>query len=309
MTRYRLLATVVGDGVLQTCLPASGRRRCSGLVVGNFSSGFYVRVEDAIFAVVGPGIAPGPLHLVMDGLPPTPPDQSLVCIEPGQLLTDLCIIDLSRAVRYQPHLPLATKLQALAPLLADLDHQAGMPIDLAEVWESAMAAVFRWDLHGARMLLQGLGSGLTPTGDDVLAGILLFSYWADPASDAPAEVASRVATTDLSRCFLSWAAVGQSIQPVHDLVDAASESEVLAGLRGDSAVRERFVQAAAAVASIGSSSGRGILAGLRLAAAAWLNRQRASAECFHLPPIGKVVEHETGSAIQNIRSVLPSRNA
>jgi Protein of unknown function (DUF2877) len=276
MMPCRLRATVIGDGVARACSPAGNRRCCSGLVVGNFSSGFYVRVEDSIFAVVGPRIAHGPVHAVMDALPPAPPDQSFVRIESGRLLTDTCTVDLSRAVRYRPDPPSPTQLQALAPLLAGLDRQDGVPIDLAEVWKPARAAVFRSDLHEARTLLQGLGSGLTPTGDDVLAGILLFSHWADPLSDAAVEVASRVATTDLSRCFLSWAAVGQSIQPVHDLVDTASGSEMLTDSRGASAVRERFVQAAAAVASIGSSSGRGILAGLGLAATAWLNRQRAS---------------------------------
>lgn len=272
-----LRATVIGDGVARACSPAGNWRRCSALVVGNFSSGFYVRVEDSIFAVVGPGIAHGPVHAVMDALPPAPADQSFVCIEPGRLLTDSCIVDLSRAVRYRPDPPSPTQLQALAPLLAGLDRQDGVPIDLAEVWEPARAAIFRSDLHEARTLLQGRGSGLTPTGDDVLAGILLFSHWADPFCKVPAEVALRAATTDLSRSFLRWAAVGQSIQPVHDLVSAAGGSEMSAGSRGASAVHERFVQAVAAVALIGSSSGRGILAGLGVAAAAWLNRQHASA--------------------------------
>jgi hypothetical protein len=287
MTRF--LATVIGDGVDRVCSPPGNRQPHSGSVVGNFSSGFYVRVGDSIFAVVGPAIAPGPVYLVMEALPPAPPDQSFVCIEPGQLLTDSCIIDMSRAVRYRPALPTPAQLQALAPLLAGLDCRDSVPADVNEVWASTRATVFRSDLDDARTLLQGLGNGLTPTGDDVLAGVLLFSHWTDPLSDVPSEVASRAVTTDLSRCFLSWAAIGQSIQTVHDLVDAAGGSDMSGGLRAASAVREQFAQVAAAVASIGSSSGRGILAGLGLAAAAWLNRQRvstserfpATADCRH----------------------------
>lgn len=285
MMPCRSLATVIGDGVARAGSLTGNQPRRFGSVVGNFSSGFYVRVEDSIFAVGGPRIVPGPVHLVLDALPPAPPDQSFVCVEPGRLLTDTCIIDLSRAARYRPESPSPTQLRALAPLLADLDRQDRVPSDLAEVWEPARAAVFRADLHQARTLLEGRGSGLTPTGDDVLAGLLLFSHWADPLSDAPAEVASRAATTDLSRCFLSWAAVGQSIQPVHDLVDAAGGSEISAGSRDALAVCERFAQAVAGVASIGSSSGSGMLAGLGLAAAAWLNCQRASAsERFQVLP-------------------------
>lgn len=271
MTKRRLLATVMGDGVAHACL--AGGKPQSGLVVGNFSLGFYVRVENSVFAVAGPGIAPGPIHLVMDAPSPAPPDQSLVWIEPGRLLTDSCVIELSYAVRYRPIQPSPAQLQTLALLLAALDRQDGVPIDLAKVWEPVRTAVFRSDLHAARTLLEGLGNGLTPTGDDVLAGMLLFFHWADPLSDAPAEVALRAETTDLSRCFLSWAAVGQSIQPVHDLIEAAGGSEMSASSRRGSALPQRFIHAVAAVASIGSSSGRGILAGLGLAAAAWLDRQ------------------------------------
>jgi len=85
----------------------------------------------------------------------------------------------------------------------------------------------------------------------------------------PNEVAVHAATTDLSRCFLAWAAAGQSIQPIHDLLDAADQVASSADLASASAAHDQFDRAVTVVASIGRSSGKGMLAGLGLAARAW----------------------------------------
>ena len=266
--RQLLAATTIGDGVARACQSA-GMTWCGvGLVVGTFSSGFYVSAAETVFAVGGPRIPAGPIHLVLEAPPPPPSDRSMVYLGPDRLWTNSCTIDLSRAASHRPTQPSPVQLRAVAPTLARLDRWDAVPNDVADVWAAVRAAVERSDLHVARKLLEGLGDGLTPTGDDVLAGLVLFAHWADPFSAVPAEVVAHAATTDLSRCFLTWASVGQSIQPIHDMLEAAGQLASAAGLVSSSAAHDRFDRAVATVASIGGSSGKGILAGLGLAATA-----------------------------------------
>lgn len=260
-----LAATSIGDGVTLACQSAS----MPGRVVGTFSSGFYVATAETLFAVGGPSIPAGPIHLVLEAPPPPVTDQSIVHLAPDRLWMASCTIELSRAACHRPTQPSPSLLRTIAPTLARLDRRDTVPNDVVHVWKAVSLAVERADLHAARKLLEGLGTGLTPTGDDVLAGIVLFARWADPLSVVPAEVAMRAATSDLSRCFLTWAAAGQSIQPLHDLIDAAHQLVSSASLTGASAANDSFDQTVAAVAAIGGSSGKGMLAGLRLAAAAW----------------------------------------
>jgi hypothetical protein len=187
----------------------------------------------------------------------------------AQLWTEQGPIDLSRATRYRPYQPSQETLRKIAPVLSPLGHLNNLPNDVAHLWSAVRAAVERAKLHEARQLLQGVGEGLTPTGDDVLAGLILFTRWFDPESNVPVEVAQQAATTMLSRHFLAWAARGQSIQPVHDVIDAAEHLALRVDVTGPSAAMEKFEEAVATVASIGGSSGKGMLAGLGLAASAW----------------------------------------
>jgi len=98
------------------------------------------------------------------------------------------------------------------------------------------------------MALAGLGPGLTPEGDDLIAGyaagLALFHGRSEEAS-ALAEAAA-LRTTSLSATLLRHAAAGELAEPAH---------EFLAG-RGE-----------AALLRWGSSSGRKLLEGLRLAGA------------------------------------------
>ncbi|MGI9327994.1 MAG: DUF2877 domain-containing protein [Pseudomonadales bacterium] len=267
---HRLLsATSIGDGVALACQSASMPGHGIGHVVGAFDSGFYVGAAETLFAVGGPNIPAGPIHLVLEAAPPPAMDQAIVRLEPDRLWVDSCTIKLAHAVCYRPTQPPPRHLRALAPTLARLDRCDAVPKDVEHVWMAVRLAVEHADLHAARKLLEGLGEGLTPTGDDVLAGLVLFARWADPLSDVPADVALRAATSDLSRCFLTWAAAGQSIQPVHDVIDTASQL-----VSGVEMANDSFGDAVKTVASIGGSSGSAMLAGLGLAAAAWPEWQR-----------------------------------
>jgi hypothetical protein len=115
------------------------------------------------------------------------------------------------------------------------------------------------DLVGAAHLLGGRGPGLTPAGDDVLAGILLMAAVGPDPVDAPIRTAAAEAapTTDVARAFLRWAARGQSIAPVHELLATIAEGEPVAARR-----------ALQRLSSIGASSGADLAAGLGLALAA-----------------------------------------
>lgn len=273
--RQKLTATSIGDGVALAC-QSTGK---TGFVVGTFCSGFYVRTDETLFAVGGPNIHAGPIHLVLETPPPSVMEQSIVRLEPDRLWTDSCTIELSRAVCHRPIQPSPRLLRTIAPKIARLNGWGVLPNDVVHVWMAVKLSVERADLHAARKLLAGLGAGLTPTGDDILAGLLLFAHWADPLSVLPTEVALRAATTDLSRCFLNWAAAGQSIQPLHDLIDAASQLVTAPdSLKCTSAANNSFEQSVAAVASIGGSSGRGLLAGLGLAAAVWSKFQQETTD-------------------------------
>jgi Protein of unknown function (DUF2877) len=270
VTAHRVLsATSIGDGVAAACSPATMPTGGTGRVVGTFSSGFYVESAMGLFAVGGPRIPAGPIHLVLECAPPPPPEGSIVRFGPERLWTEPGMIGLSRAARYWPYQPSPTNLRTIAPVLARLGHLDTVPNDVAHLWPAVRTAVEQAELHVARQLLQGVGGGLTPTGDDVLAGLLLFARWADPQSPEPTEVAQQAATTVLSRCFLAWAARGQSIQPVHDLIDAAGNLTSQADAASPPAALDGFQRAIATVASIGGTSGKGMLCGLGLAAVAW----------------------------------------
>jgi hypothetical protein len=122
---------------------------------------------------------------------------------------------------------------------------------------AAQAAVDPVDLTSPRRLL-GSGPGLTPEGDDVLAGYLAgAAAYGVPADDVRAlvhtEAASR--TTTLSAALLRHAAVGEAIPQVGGLLDA------LAGRRPlDPALAELF--------AVGHTSGAALASGVIAAAVA-----------------------------------------
>jgi Protein of unknown function (DUF2877) len=103
--------------------------------------------------------------------------------------------------------------------------------------------------------LVGAGPGLTPSGDDVLCGVLLGLRLLGRARDLPRlwdAVAPRLSTTTtLSAALLVEAVQGYAVPPVIELGDALVAGDVL----GVSA-------AAAQVLAVGHTSGADLLAGL-----------------------------------------------
>jgi Protein of unknown function (DUF2877) len=103
--------------------------------------------------------------------------------------------------------------------------------------------------RAARALL-GRGPGLTPQGDDLLAGAAVVAAAAGAPLALPPE--ARALTTPLSATLLELAAAGAAPKPVHALLD-------LAGGRWQAALRE--------LEGLGASSGRAIALGVGAAAA------------------------------------------
>ena len=126
--------------------------------------------------------------------------------------------------------------------------------------EPAVATIGRAEpLDALRVVartLGGLGPGLTPAGDDALSGILFaFRAMGGPSVEpALLAIARSVRTSDLGAAVLEAAAGGFHIEPVHDLVTAASADDAGAAAKAASEL-DRF----------GSSSGADIAYGLRLA--------------------------------------------
>ena len=101
--------------------------------------------------------------------------------------------------------------------------------------------------------LAGLGSGLTPAGDDFLLGTMLCAWLAHPIPSQYCETVANIAspmTSVLSRAFLWSAAAGEF---------GASWHGFLLALEGGSA--ERLEDATHEVLAYGHSSGADALAG------------------------------------------------
>ena len=240
-------AVSVGQAVLEAASDSF-----AGRVAGAFREGFYVSgPSETLFAVVGPGCWPGPLHLVVAELAGLPGRHDQVSVSTGTLRAGQLTIRIGGCAPWAPSLP--ERLRSGLPAWRDL---AACPApELVAVWGAVTRDLRGGDLPAAFRRLQGRGTGLTPSGDDVLAGILLVGAIDPSRRRALTELARSARTSRLSGAFLRWAAAGQSIQPAHALLDAAA-SDDQAGMR----------RAAASLAGVGATSGRALVSGIALAA-------------------------------------------
>ena len=160
------------------------------------------------------------------------------------------------AVRIPDHAPAGGMLSLLR------DHELPGPSSLSAVHARAQkAAQTLWvgwggdeaQVKAGAAQLAGLGTGLTPSGDDFLLGTMLCAWLAHPAPKrycAGVSDAALARTTSLSAAYLQSAAVGQFSMSWHLLLEAlASSSE------------ERIIDAARAVVAYGHTSGSDALSG------------------------------------------------
>jgi hypothetical protein len=193
----------------------------SGRVVASFDKAAYVRFPDGIAVIIAGSIPPGPLHVASS-------------VNPA-VLTAGDAFAVPRDWRDHPtiwrgQLPDPSLLGAnVLQSLATVGQRSALlrPPYLAR-WEQAARQV---DLAKVTALLGGLGPGLTPSGDDALAGMFLAARLRQPEDEEElVALAAQVDTHEIARAFLVWAARGQSIQPVHRLLagDAAAGADLLA---------------------------------------------------------------------------------
>lgn len=231
-----------------------------GVVIASVSRATYVETQRGRFALVAPGVPPGPVHLGLDRYCGAVATGASAEIREDRLHVEgWPSIDLGCAATWVGFVPdpcscrPAALLGALAPLAARSALQEAPYRTRTLAASDALAA---GDLDGAVDELAGLGPGLTPAGDDALAGAFLAARLSVGEAIEPflRAAAHRSQTGPISRSFLGWAAAGQSVAPVHELFRAAG--------RGD---ERRARLAVMRIGQLGASSGSDMAFGLMMA--------------------------------------------
>lgn len=225
------------------------RRPVSGRVVSVHRRAAYLRLDGTLIALVAPGVEPGPLHVRCSTLPALRPGEAVT--GDGTRLTGGGWAVRGPGTVWRGARPDPTALGARhddeVPTVPD-------PGLAGPVRGFADAAGFR-GLEDLAAAVGGRGPGLTPAGDDLLAGVLVVGRIAGGAAieDRLVAVAAGVPTTEVAAAFLAWAARGQSIAPAHDWLVAVAAGDPCAARRA----RDRLD-------GIGSDSGEHLAAGLAL---------------------------------------------
>ena len=237
---------------------------CSGEVIAVFSRASYVEVGDVVFAIVSTAEFSGPLHARVQD-PPRPRVGTRASVSGGRLLLGEDVIDLP-VERWQPDaFPPGASVSAMLDrvLMHEPDlhlgsrGSGGLEPSLGSSLEDALR---RGGLDEACRGLFGRGSGLTPSGDDVAAGLMVAESLTGLGDERTRlAIAAAAPTHRISRGFLSAAAQGQSLEPLHRLLAACAAGDLVGARR-----------ARADLASVGHTSGLdlayGALVGFRRAA-------------------------------------------
>jgi hypothetical protein len=262
--------------------------RVSARVVAVFARSFHLEADGDFVCIGDASIGRGPLNAIVDlagwawAARHLPAVGTEACIGEGTIECDRFALVTAAACSWlPPPWPRNAERAALTVALQDLERLAceEAPVDgmarvalmdpicvpasaLARVARPRIARLREWlGTRLARPLrepapldLVGLGSGLTPSGDDLLCGALVALHaigHVDAAHDLYAVIsrkAARLATSPLSAAFLRAAAEGQSSEPLHETIIALLENRNVA-------------HPLEAVARIGHTSGWDALAG------------------------------------------------
>jgi hypothetical protein len=260
----------------------------AGRVLACFSRVCDLATDDgAVVALGTSGVERGPLTVVLNptptgipwaGLPASAPFRAW----PGRLALQghrhsTVWIDLSQAVRWEARPgwdALRSRRREIASAVQHLDGSAALDQlpgtvtrwadSLGHATEAVRAAYGRRDrqeLMAALTALCGLGEGLTPQGDDWLAGWLLALHLADPpdsdcwaveALGADILHAASGRSTLLSRALLAAAVAGEASESWHDLLHE------MARFPADA---HRLEQAVRPILALGATSGAAMLLG------------------------------------------------
>ncbi len=257
-------------------------RPFSGHVLGRFERACnLIDGQGRIIALTLPEVGNGPFSIVVAGQPEL--FKSLWVEQPaytdGQdLVIGSCRVKLGVAQVWEPRLacfcqPLEVSpvlvnmlrpytdwppLSGATPVVKNTDRLAGevaIRLKLALIQYKEVERLENWgEIEAAVQQLAGLGSGLTPAGDDYLIGVMA-ALWLSGYKNWPPKIAAKAAplTTTLSAAFLQAAGRGEFIEPWHELAQALFVGRA-----------EAFGQALRRVAQFGASSGLDALAGFTM---------------------------------------------
>lgn len=242
-------------------------------VLGVFQRSLDLLVGERVLALVGPDLLNGPFHIVLERLPEVPlPQRVSLSWEPDGLQLGPWRLLLARPpVLWEPRprwetLALApAALMVLRPILLAAAQTRrsvvneiwlGEPVPRVEALGRALVSGEPEAVARAAAALAGWGAGLTPSGDDFLAGVMLALWAAGDRLPVSATLcpllyeAAAPRTTRLSRAFLAAARDGLADERWHTLLQA------LVG--GDP---EPVAQAVRAILAWGATSGLDMLTG------------------------------------------------
>ena len=262
---YSVAARSISTGALDTLYTGAGRV----VELARFDRAIDLIIGDALVALVLPEIGNGPFHVVVDRLPGAGTAWQItragLTIGPCHvaITSETEVWDPSppwSEVAIQPHC--IQILERIAVEITDLRRtRSGAQEHLDRALEQRIAelaaAIARGclvDIQKAAAGLAGLGPGLTPYGDDVLAGAAL-ALWAahHPLCGEIGAAIARAAvpvTHSLSGAFLDAAGHGLASADWHALLEALGGDDFL-----------EVEHAARRVAATGGTSGRAMLRG------------------------------------------------
>src|SRR5688572_5770698 len=214
-------AVLAGAGASRALRPGA-----RGSVLASFRRACYLDLPAGLVALVAPDAHPGPLHVVLDRPVPRMKPGAAVAVRGDDLLVGQRPVHLRGLRPWRGPLPDPELVRAAVPLLCDVLADAARRSSLPTMGVRAsygLARLADGDLEGAVEFVAGLGPGLTPAGDDALAGAMLgLRVTCGPGIEpALARIAATLPTGRISLAFLEWAPRGQALAPVHDLLAAA----------------------------------------------------------------------------------------
>lgn len=179
--------------------PARGR------VLATYRKASYLRFGAGVVALTDATVERGPIHVRCGSLPTVSPGEQVI-VRSNELVGRGWRLGLDAPSWFADVRRPAGVLELPSPEL--------LMGDVPTVWPGYVDDLRAGDLQRAADVLGGRGPGLTPAGDDVLAGLLLVAS----GLGYPRLHEITVRTTEISAAYLSWAARGQGIEAAHDLL-------------------------------------------------------------------------------------------
>jgi hypothetical protein len=188
-----------------------------------------VNDQGDLMTLAGRKIGPGPFTMIVEGdFQAGFAAEQPVKIDP-QTLRLICgslVIDARQAEVWEPR-PDWERLKTIPS--ADLTSTAPLPGPIEAFLQQLLQGIVRGDdemCQAAAFGLAGRGDGLTPTGDDVLLGVLYGLWVWRPRQDLMTLLVDTAVprTTSLSAAFLRAAAAGEATYHWHDLVNGRAQA-------------------------------------------------------------------------------------